>query len=251
MYKDIIGGLTNSANTKKNLLENSLFKYMVASVLAGFFIGMGMLIMTLSASVFSGLEIPAVKFINGFVFSLALSFVIFAGGELFTGNVLVTSIGRLNKKIETSTLLKILVFSYIGNLLGSILISFLFKMTGVSPEYNEALLKLATTKASYDFTALLFRGIMCNILVCLAGLICSRPISDSSKLILIFWCILAFVSLGFEHSVANMTCFALAKMLNPEFGFALIFKNLIPVTIGNIIGGLLVAITYNILGSEN
>ncbi|MFQ8697347.1 MAG: formate/nitrite transporter family protein, partial [Peptoniphilus harei] len=165
MYKDIIGGLTNSANTKKNLLENSLFKYMVASVLAGFFIGMGMLIMTLSASVFSGLEIPAVKFINGFVFSLALSFVIFAGGELFTGNVLVTSIGRLNKKIETSTLLKILVFSYIGNLLGSILISFLFKMTGVSPEYNEALLKLATTKSSFDFTALLFKGIMCNILV--------------------------------------------------------------------------------------
>lgn len=251
MYKDIIGGLTNSANTKKNLLENSLFKYMVASVLAGFFIGMGMLIMTLSASVFSGLEIPAVKFINGFVFSLALSFVIFAGGELFTGNVLVTSIGRLNKKIETSTLLKILVFSYIGNLLGSILISFLFKMTGISPEYNEALLKLATTKASYDFTALLFKGIMCNILVCLAVLLCSRDISDSAKLILIFWCILAFVSLGFEHSIANMTCFALAKMLNPEFGFALIFKNLIPVTIGNIIGGSLVGITYYFLGSEN
>lgn len=251
MYKDIIGGLTNSANTKKNLLENSLFKYMVASVLAGFFIGMGMLIMTLSASVFSGLEIPAVKFINGFVFSLALSFVIFAGGELFTGNVLVTSIGRLNKKIETSTLLKILVFSYIGNLLGSILISFLFKMTGISPEYNEALLKLATTKSSFDFTALLFKGIMCNILVCLTVLICSRDISDSAKLILIFWCILAFVSLGFEHSVANMTCFALAKMLNPEFGFALIFKNLIPVTIGNFIGGSLVAITYYFLGSEN
>ncbi|MDU7532300.1 MAG: formate/nitrite transporter family protein [Peptoniphilus harei] len=251
MYKDIIGGLTNSANTKKNLLENSFFKYMVASVLAGFFIGMGMLIMTLSASVFSGLEIPAVKFINGFVFSLALSFVIFAGGELFTGNVLVTSIGRLNKKIETSTLLKILVFSYIGNLLGSILISFLFKMTGISPEYNEALLKLATTKSSFDFTALLFKGIMCNILVCLAVLICSRKISDSAKLILIFWCILAFVSLGFEHSIANMTCFALTKFLNPEFTFRLILKNLIPVTIGNIIGGLLVAITYYFLGSEN
>lgn len=250
MYKDIIMGLTNSANTKKNLLEDSLFKYMVASVLAGFFIGMGMLIMTLSGSIFSSLAIPAVKFINGFVFSLALSFVIFAGGELFTGNVLVTSIGRLNKKIETSSLLKILIFSYIGNLLGSILISFLFKMTGVSPEFNNSLLNLATTKSSFDFTALLFKGIMCNILVCLAVLICSRKISDSSKLILIFWCILAFVSLGFEHSVANMTCFALAKMLNPEFTIGLILKNLIPVTIGNIIGGGLVAITYNILGSE-
>ena len=251
MYKDIIGGLTNSANTKKNLLEDSLFKYLLAFVVAGFFIGLGILIMTLSAGTFSSLPIPVVKFINGSVFSLALSFVVFAGGELFTGNVLVTSIGRLNKKIDTASLLKILIFSYLGNLLGSILISYLFKMTGISPEYNEALLKLATTKSSFDFTALLFKGIMCNILVCLAVLICSRPISDSSKLILIFWCILAFVSLGFEHSVANMTCFALAKMLNPEFGFALIFKNLIPVTIGNIIGGSLVAITYYFLGSEN
>ena len=127
MYKDIISGLTNSANTKKNLLEGSLFKYMVASILAGFFIGMGMLIMTLSASIFSPLPIPIVKFINGFVFSLALSFVVFAGGELFTGNVLVTTVGRLNKKIDTGTLLKILIFSYLGNILGSVLISFLFK----------------------------------------------------------------------------------------------------------------------------
>lgn len=250
MYKDIIIGLTNSANTKKNLLEGSLFKYMVASILAGFFIGMGMLIMTLSASIFSPLPIPVVKFINGFVFSLALSFVVFAGGELFTGNVLVTSVGRLNKKIDTGTLLKILVFSYLGNILGSVLISFLFKMTGVSPEYNEALLKLATGKTSFDFLPLLFKGIMCNILVCLAVLICSRKISDSAKLILIFWCILAFVSLGFEHSVANMTCFALAKMLNSDFTFALILKNLIPVTIGNIIGGALVALTYNTIASE-
>ena len=215
MYKDIIIGLTNSANTKKNLLEGSLFKYMVASILAGFFIGMGMLIMTLSASIFSPLPIPAVKFINGFVFSLALSFVVFAGGELFTGNVLVTTVGRLNKKIDTGTLLK-----------------------------------LATGKTSFDFLPLLFKGIMCNILVCLAVLICSRKISDSAKLILIFWCILAFVSLGFEHSVANMTCFALAKMLNSDFTFALILKNLIPVTIGNIIGGALVALTYNTIASD-
>ena len=250
MYKDIIIGLTNSANTKKNLLEGSLFKYMVASILAGFFIGVGMLIMTLSASVFSPLPIPVVKFINGFVFSLALSFVVFAGGELFTGNVLVTTVGRLNKKIDTGTLLKILIFSYLGNILGSVFIAFLFKMTGISPEYNEALLKLVTGKTSFDFLPLLFNGIMCNILVCLAVLICSRKISDSAKLILIFWCILAFVSLGFEHSVANMTCFALAKMLNSDFTFALILKNLIPVTIGNIIGGALVALTYNTIASE-
>ena len=251
MYKDIITGLTNSACAKKNLLDDSLFKYMVASVLAGFFIGMGLLIMTLSASVFSSLSIPIVKFINGFVFSLALSFVIFAGGELFTGNVLVTNIGKMNKKIDTSMLLKILFFSYIGNLLGSILISLLFSMTGVSDEFNRALLKLATGKTSFNFSILLFKGIMCNILVCLAVLICSRKISDTSKLIMIFWCIFAFVSLGFEHSIANMTCFALTKILNPEFGFGLILKNLIPVTIGNIIGGFLVALTYNVLGSTN
>ncbi|MGF0095296.1 formate/nitrite transporter family protein [Peptoniphilus sp. SGI.035] len=250
MYKDIITGLTNSANTKKNLLEDSFFKYIVSSMLAGFFIGMGILIMVLSTNVFSPLPIAAVKFINGFFFSLALSFVVFAGGELFTGNVLITTVGRLNKKIETATLLKILIFSYFGNLLGSILIAYLFKMTGVSPEYNETLLKLATGKTNFDFTALLFKGIMCNILVCTAVLMSSRKISDSAKLILIFWCILAFVSLGFEHSIANMTCFALTKILNPEFSFALILKNLIPVTIGNIIGGVLIAVTYNTLGKD-
>lgn len=251
MYKDIITRLTKSANTKKELLDSSFSKYMVAAMMAGFYIGVGILIMVLSGSVFSSLPIALVKFVNGFVFSLALSFVMFAGGELFTGIVLVTTVAKLNKKLETSAFFKILIFSYIGNFLGAILISILFKMTGVAPDYNEALLKLATTKASYDFTALLFRGIMCNILVCLAVLLCARDISDSAKLILIFWCILAFVSLGFEHSIANMTCFALAKMLNPEFGFALIFKNLIPVTIGNFIGGGLVAITYYFLGSEN
>ena len=251
MYKDIITRLTKSANTKKELLDSSFSKYMVAAMMAGFYIGVGILIMVLSGSVFSSLPIALVKFVNGFVFSLALSFVMFAGGELFTGIVLVTTVAKLNKKLETSSFFKILIFSYIGNFLGAILISILFKMTGVAPDYNEALLKLATTKASYDFTALLFKGIMCNILVCLAVLLCSRDISDSAKLILIFWCILAFVSLGFEHSVANMTCFALAKMLNPEFTMGLILKNLIPVTIGNIIGGSLVAITYNFLGSEN
>ena len=124
-------------------------------------------------------------------------------------------------------------------------------MTGVSDEFNSALLKLATGKTSFNFSILLFKGIMCNILVCLAVLICSRKISDTSKLIMIFWCIFAFVSLGFEHSIANMTCFALTKILNPEFGFGLILKNLIPVTIGNIIGGFLVALTYNVLGSTN
>lgn len=92
-------------------------------------------------------------------------------------------------------------------------------MTGVSDEFNRALLKLATGKTSFNFSILLFKGIMCNILVCLAVLICSRKISDTSKLIMIFWCIFAFVSLGFEHSIANMTCFALTKILNPEFGF--------------------------------
>ena len=89
-----------------------------------------------------------------------------------------------------------------------------------------------------------------EIIRLIAVLICSRKISDSAKLILIFWCILAFVSLGFEHSVANMTCFALAKMLNSDFTFALILKNLIPVTIGNIIGGALVALTYNTIASD-
>ncbi|MET3617036.1 nitrite transporter NirC [Peptoniphilus olsenii] len=250
MYKEIIEKLTCASVTKKNLLEKSIFRYLVAAALAGFFIGMGILIMAQSILIFKDISFPIVKFVNGFVFSLALSYVIFAGGELFTGNVLVMSMAGFNKRIDVNSLLKVFIFSYVGNLLGAFVISILYSSTNINSDLQSIIISMAEAKINQDFITLLFKGIMCNILVCLAVLICNRNIQDIAKLIMIFWCIFPFVALGFEHSVANMTCFTLAKIFNPSINIMSISNNLIPVTIGNIIGGLLVSLTYYTIGRE-
>ncbi|MCI5839086.1 MAG: formate/nitrite transporter family protein [Peptoniphilaceae bacterium] len=250
MYKEIIEKLTVSCLTKKNLFEKSIFKYLNSSMLAGFFIGMGILIMSLSNLIFKDISFPIVKFVNGFVFPLALSYVIFAGGELFTGNILIIGMGKLNKKIDFRLCFKILFLSYLGNLLGAFIISFLFSMTNVSNELKDTIVTMANGKISQDILTLIFKGILCNILVCLAVLMCNRNISDVAKLIMIFWCIFPFVALGFEHSIANMTCLILAKIFDSTITISNILHNLIPVTIGNIIGGLVIAFTYFNIGKE-
>lgn len=250
MYQEIYDKLSVAYMSKKSLLEKSIFKYLVAAALAGFFVGVGSLIMSLTMMIFKEVSFPIVKLVNGFVFSLALSYVMFAGGELFTGIVLVMGFGKLTKKINLSTVLKVFLFAYIGNFIGGIIISLLFSMTSVPADLKATIVEMGYSKVSYDFTSLVFKGIMCNILVCLAVLLCNRNISDAAKLILIFWCILPFVALGFEHSVANMTYLTLAKIFDPNFTVGMMLHNLVPVTIGNIIGGLLVALSYYIVGKE-
>lgn len=249
MYQEVILGLIGAARKKEKMLDSSIMRYLLVGALAGFFVGIGILMMILSQEIFSSLSIPVVKIINGFVFTMALSFVMFAGGDLYTGNVIATTVGYYHKKIKFSSVLKLLLFSYIGNLIGSILISFLFSMTHPSESFQEAAINLANTKTGYTMSSILFKGIFCNIMVCLAVLLCARPISDSSKLILIFWCILAFVSLGGEHSVANMTCFSLAKILEPSYPISLFIKNLIPATVGNYIGGAGIGLVYCLLNT--
>ena len=103
----------------------------------------------------------------------------------------------------------------------------------------EFILNTAATKMNGDFVSLLVKGILCNILVCLAVLCSIKLKSESGKLIMIAWCLFAFIASGFEHSIANMTIFSMALFLeHPEtISIGGMFANLIPVTIGNFIGG--------------
>lgn len=250
MYLKIVEHILHSFYAKKELFSHK-GKYFVAAILAGFFIGMGMLIMGLSQSIFGGFAIGISKLINGFVFSLALSLVVMAGGELFTGNILVSSMGVLEKQCSVVQAIQICCLSYVGNFVGAGILASLFSLTGIShTPVVESLVKIAMVKAAPEFAILFGKGIFCNIMVCLAVLICGRMVSESGKLIMIFWCILPFVALGFEHSVANMTCFLVAKMFSANFTWTLMVHNLIPVTLGNIVGGILVALPYHYLGSE-
>lgn len=245
MYRELTDTLSKAANNKVSMYNNSKLIYAVSSALAGMYIGFGVLTMGLSGSIFGTLEIPIGKIFSGFIFSMALSLVMMAGGDLFTGNTLVLSTGALNKKISTKEAFLVCTFSYFGNLIGAFILSALFLGSGLGHgPIGDSLVDLAVTKASYPMVEIFFKGILCNILVCLAVLCCNKMKSESGKLIMVFWCILPFVALGFEHCIANMTVFTLGIILSKEVTFAMALHNLIPATIGNIIGGLLVSVSY-------
>ena len=238
--------LAATAENKIKKLEENSAGYLMLSILAGMYIGFGILLVFTISGQLSGA--PYTRLVMGAGFACALSLVIIAGAELFTGNNLVMSAGLLEKKVSLPKILKLWGICWIGNLIGSILLAFLFNLTGLySGATLDAVISAAEMKMSAGAMQLLARGMLCNMLVCLAVWCANKATSDSGKLIMVFWCILAFFTTGFEHSIANMTLMTVA-LLNPAEQAVSIggyFYNLLFVTIGNIIGGaVFVALPY-------
>ena len=126
------------------------------------------------------------------------------------------------------------VAAFIGNLAGSILAGYMFYLTGLAKgSVGEFIANTAATKMSLPASELFFRGVFCNILVCLAVWCTFRCKDDISKLVMIFWCLFIFITCGFEHSVANMFYYAFSN-----------YNNLAAVTLGNILGGCFVAFSF-------
>lgn len=254
MFKETCENLSNSAQSKIRFLESSRGKYFVASILAGIYVGLGIfLIMTiggLTKSIGSQFRI----FI-GMAFGIALSLVIMAGSELFTGNNMIMAAGVYDKKVKFKNAMSVWGWSYFGNLVGSILIGLLFVYSGsaTSPhkEVGEFILGVTASKTSTPILSLLIKGILCNLLVCLAVLSHIRMKSESGKLIMIWWCLFAFITSGFEHSIANMSIFSAALFLpNTTATLGPVLYNLLWVTIGNFIGGSLLGLAYAYMGKE-
>ena len=182
--------------------------------------------------------------------------VVMAGAELFTGNNLAMAAGALKKTITWGQAIKLWVVCYLGNLIGSIFTGVMFQLTGIG-QSNEAIgqffANAAASKAAGDPLNLFTKAILCNILVCLAIWCCTKMKTEGAKLVLIFCCVGTFVTCGFEHSIANMTFFTIG-LLNP-MGQAITlggaFYNLLIVTIGNMIGGIVfVALPYYLVSKE-
>lgn len=255
MSGDTLNKLCEAAKSKVTFLKKSKGKYIVASALAGFYVGLGiLLIMTIGGSL-SSVGSPFTKIVMGLSFGIALSLVIMAGSELFTGNNLVMMAGALNKKVSWSDSIGVWIYSYIGNFIGSILIALMFIFTDLTKgQTGDFILKVTSAKMNGAFLPLLMKGILCNILVCLAVLCAIRMKSESGKLIMIFWCLFAFITSGFEHSIANMTILSIGMFMpHPEtISIMGMFNNLIPVTIGNFIGGaLFLGGSYYYIGKNN
>lgn len=253
MYKELVGKVGNAAKGKVATLNNSIVKYFLLSAMAGLFVGLGIfLIMSIGGNLAGA---PSTKIIMGASFGVALSLVVMVGSELFTGNNFIMTVGALDKAITWMDAIKIWIVSYIGNFAGSIFAGILFVNAGLATgPVGDFINKVAAGKMSGAFTPLLFKGILCNILVCLAVLCAIKLKEETAKLIMIFWCLFAFITAGFEHSIANMTIFATALMApHPEtVTFSGMFANLIPVTIGNFIGGsLIVGAGYWFIGKDS
>ena len=255
MFTETKNLLSEVAVKKVNFYKSGIIKYLIASMWAGAYVGFGIFLIMTIGGLGSESNFPFTKMLMGLSFGIALSLVIMAGSELFTGNNLILTVGALDKKVTWKDSANIWIWSFIGNAIGSTLLGLLLSLTNASATPTGAfILKTAATKMNGDFIPLFVNGILCNLLVCLAVLCSVKMKSESGKLIMVFWCLFAFITSGFEHSVANMTVFATALFMpHPETVSLMgVFQNMIPVTLGNFIGGaLLLGASYFYMGKES
>lgn len=248
MYSNEIKKVADSAREKSDFLSKNLSKYIVLAMMSGFFIIIGI---ALSFSVAGIIQVEGKlygKIAIGLTFWVALGLLAFAGGELFTGNCFVFTVGYLERSVSLKKTAKLLLINYIGNLLGCMVLSFIYvqskAMVGISDVYIQ---KTALSKLDTSTGQLFFRAVLCNFVVCLAIWLCYKMKEESAKLIMMLFCVLTFSVSGFEHSIANMGIFSIALMLPHEADLAVfaIVKNVLIVTFGNMVGGsLLLAVPY-------
>ncbi|MBP3940540.1 MAG: formate/nitrite transporter family protein [Christensenellaceae bacterium] len=254
MFKDEIHAVASSAAAKFALLKKNPLGYFISSALAGAFIGFGVLLAFTAGGLLSAAASPMVKIVMGLSFGIALSLVVMAGAELFTGNNFVMAVGIAKKTVRLRDALLLWAVCWLGNLIGAVLLAFLFHGTGLnSGAVGEFIAASALTKTTLPALNLILRGLFCNILVCL-GVWCSAKMkSESGKLIMIFWCLFAFITIGFEHSIANMSLIVIGLLGDGIAGLTIggYFRNLLFVTIGNMIGGIIcVALPYLQIAKE-
>jgi len=236
--------LQSAAEKKMSLYKSGKGAYFVFSMLAGVYVGLCMITIMVMAGTMD--NFAGIKILQGVSFAAALSLVIFAGAELFTGNVFVMMTGVMQKTVRPGDAIGLCVLCYLGNLAGSVLIAALFLGTGyMQGPLMEAVHSAMYAKTDPFFMELLVRGIMCNVLVCAAVWCMYRMNSEGGKLIMIFWCIYLFVVCGFEHSIANMTLFSIETMVGVDsVHFGRMMMNLGATTVGNTIGGAALALAY-------
>ncbi len=231
-------------------------KTFALAILAGVFISTGAIFATTVATgAGDALSYGVSKLLVGLVFCLGLILVVVGGAELFTGNNLIV-MAWASKKISTRAVIKNWGLVYVGNFVGAISVAVLMYMsrqyTFAGGGIGKVILSIANGKVSLDFGQAFVLGIMCNILVCLAVWLTFSARSTSDKIAAIIFPVTAFVAAGFEHSIANMYFIPiglLIKNFDPAFvtntGLALpnltwqafFMNNLLPVSLGNILGG--------------
>jgi nitrite transporter NirC len=242
---------------RAQLARTALGRYLTASGLAGAYVGVAVVLLLLVSAPLVAEANPFTRLVQGSVFGLALVLVVFAGAELFTGNTMVMLQGLLRRRIAFVDVVLVWAASLAGNLLGGLGLAALVDATGLVTvgarpgaltSAQAALGSLALGSSSLTGGQLFLRAVLCNALACLALWMAARAATDTAKVVVLWWAVLAFVALGFEYSVANMTSLSLAAMSGVgDWGD--LGRNLVFTVPGNIVGGgLVVGATYGWLG---
>ncbi|MEW5988170.1 MAG: formate transporter FocA [Chloroflexota bacterium] len=244
------------------------FRMLALAILAGAFIAMGAIFSTTVTAGANGvLPYGVSRWLGGIVFSLGLILVVIAGAELFTGNNLIV-MAWASRKVSTGRLLRNWIVVYLGNFIGSIATAYLMYLSGQFTFGSGAVglnaLTIANAKTGLEFVPAVILGLFCNALVCLAVWLCMSARTTTDKILAIIFPISAFVAAGFEHSIANMYFIPMGLFIKsgapaafwttigktaadfPNLTWGNFFvANLLPVTLGNVIGGaVMVGLVY-------
>ena len=247
-------------NAAKSKTELSLGRMILLGIFAGMFIAGGASASSLAMHAISNVGLA--RLVAGTIFPVGLMMIVLVGGELFTGDCLMI-MGCVHGKFSVSKMVKVLIVVYLSNLVGSLLFAGLVYASGQYNYTNGMLgaftIKVALGKVNLSFGAAVASGILCNIFVCMAVLMATTARDISGKIWGIFFPILTFIVSGYEHCVANMyyipagifakASSTYASLAMESYGYTtlqldslnwanFVVKNLIPVTIGNILGGM-------------
>jgi nitrite transporter len=258
MYVDAVQALGDQAVTKLTEQRRSLLGHLVRSMMAGMYVGAAIVLIFTIGGLLSAQSPGVVRLAMGVCFGGALTVVIFAGSELFTGANLVMTLGVLLHKTSWRELLGNWAWTWLGNLLGSVLVAWMVVNAGLMDattfkDINAFVLKLVETKMNLPPGQLLLRSILANWLVCLGVWMAVRIKSETARVLMIWWCMFTFITCAYEHSIANM-CGLMLGLLLPHSDFPGITwqgygYNLGLATLGNIVGGAIFVAGMYWLGS--
>lgn len=253
MYQETTKHFAEVAAKKIQFLQTNFVGFLLSAMMAGAYVGIGIVLVLALAT---DADPASMKLIMGSVFGIALTLIVFAGAELFSGHTMFMAFGYLHKKVKALHVIYDWIIAWWGNLFGAMCLALLFALSGGGgwiEDGSSIVHTIAEQKVNSSIVELLARGAICNWLICLAIWMTARTQNDVAKCIFIFWCLFAFIAVGFEHGVANMTVFTVSLMGEHSADVTLysVLYNLLCVSVGNIIGGAgFIGVAYFLTGKK-
>ncbi len=241
MYSEAVQSLSDQAVVKLIQQRKSLTSHLVRSAMAGMYVGAAIVLIFTIGGLLSKAAPGTERILMGICFGGALTIVVFAGSELFTGSNLVLTLGVLSRRATVADLAANWIWTWVGNLAGSMLVAWMVVNAGLfdNDPIKTFVVNLAGMKMNLPADQLFLRAVLANWFVCLGVWMAARVKSETAKILLIWWCMFTFITSGYEHSIANM-CGLLIGLLLPHsetVSWGGYWYNLGLATLGNVVGG--------------